>query len=421
MLKKFSYGFSIVELLIAMAVFSFFITSTAVLVFSGEDAAQTNTHAMRALILAQEGLEATRAIRDGNWSDLIEGDHGLLLNGDTWEFTGTSDITEDTYRRTVSLIPVNESKFQVISKVNWINRSGVVKEKKLVSCLTNWQREQTGSGGGVDLGDSARDLYVAGNYTYLAVDDQHKSLVVVDTTDPLNGQVVATKDLNGKGIDVYIDNDYAYIVLDTNKVTILDIANPQSPQQVASINLSSHPTSILVQNGYAYIGQDKKNEGLVIYNVANPELPYFYNSYNIEGHEVYDVKIVNGWVYVAVNAGRGFDVSDEGYYAYAYVAVDLDDAGFEIDYLWGSVIDLVSAMDIGSPASNVFLHNNIAYVAAQKVDGGLVKIDVSSAGQPSLIEAVDVGGEGNGVFYKDGYVYMAVENTDNGLRVVPAN
>jgi len=409
-------GFSVIELLIAIAIFVLFTASISVLMFSGEDLNRLNMKSYRALLYAQEGLEAVRTMRDGTWQNLSSGDHGLDLMENEWIFSGTSDVIDNTYRRTITLTAINEDKYEVLSKINWFNNYGEEKEISLKTYLTNWQRAQEIGDGGIDLGDSGKDLYVSGNYTYVAVDHQHSSLVVVDTSFPLNPQQIATVDLNGKGRDVWIDGDYAYVAINTNKVKILDVSDPYNPSLVSTINVSSQPMAVYVKDNYLYIGQDKKNEGLVMYNVANPHTPYYYNSYNVKSG-VYDVKIVNGWVYMAVNAGRGFDVTDEGSYAYAYVAVDSESGGFETYYLWGPIISGIAVLDIGSEANNVFYYDDTAYVATKNEEGGLTRVDVSSVYYPQLINSTDINGEGNGVFYKDDYVYMAVENIDGGLRI----
>ena len=408
-------AFSIVELLVAMAVFVFFSASTAVLVFSSEDLSRINEISHKALFYAEEGLEATRAIRDGSWGALVQGDHGLAQSGSSWIFSGTSDVLEEKYRRQITLIKINDDKYKALSQVRWFNNSGLEKSVNLTTYLTNWQRVRQPSGGSVNLGDSARDLYLKNNYVYLAVDNQHKSMVVVNAQNPLSPQVVATKDLNGDGRDVFVNGNYAYLALSTNKIIILDITNPASPQQVASMNLSSHPTSVFVLNGYAYIGQDKANEGLVIYNVANPRTPYFYRSYNVVS-AVYDVKVKNGWIYMAVNAGRGFDMNQAG--NYAFVAVDAESGGFEVYYISGPTVTRQAILNIGAPGSNAFFDNGIVYVAVRKQDAGLARINVNVPTNPTLIGSNNINGEGNGVFYQNPYAYMAVENEGAGLAIV---
>ena len=410
-------GFSIIELIVASAIFVLFISSSGMLLFSGEDVGRVNLTLYKANLYTQEGLEATRVIRDGNWEALTQGDHGLQKSGSTWVFNGTSDVLENKYRRTITVASINENKKEVRSSVRWFNAFGQEKQVEFTTHFTNWQRVREEEGGVIDLGDSANDIYVSGNYTYLAVNDQHKSLVIVNTTNPLSPSIVSTMDLNGPGEDVFVVGNYAYVILSTNKMIILNISNPSNPSQVSSVNLSAKPSSIFILNGYAYIGQLKLNEGLVIYNVSNPAAPQYYRSYN-KGLYIYDVKVVNGWIYLAINSGRGFDVSDEGDYAYAYVAVDIASGGFETYRLSGSTIDRLSVVNVGSSCNNAYYYNRKAYLACKSTESGLVRMNTSSINQPIFIDNFDIGGEGNGVFYKNSYTYMAVENIDGGLAIV---
>jgi hypothetical protein len=400
-----------------MAIFVLFSATISVLMFSSEDLLRINLTSYKALLYAQESIEAVRSIRDGDWQQLVQGSHGLAQEGNAWVFSGTSDVIEEKYRRSVTLTSINENKFEITSQVNWFNNSGQEKNIMLKSYLTNWQRAREEEGGIINLGDSAKDIYVSGNYTYLAVDDQHKSMAVVNTTNPLNPQMIFTLDINGKGKDVFVSGDYAYLALSTNKIAVINISDPYNPDYVTSINISAQPTSVYIFNNYLYIGQDKQNEGLIIYNIANPETPYFYNSYNV-GAAVYDIKVVNGWIYMAINAGRGFDVVDKGDYAYAFVAVDSEEGGFETYYLYEQIISCLAIVNVGSECNNVYYDNDTAYIAAKAEEGGLVRVNVASAYNPSFVDNFNIGGEGNGVFYKDGYSYMAVENVDGGLAIV---
>jgi len=410
-------GFSIIELLIAMAIFVLLSASISVLMFSGEDLLRINLASYKGLLYAQEGIEAARSIRDGGWQYLTQGNHGLAQEGGAWIFSGTSDVSENKYRRSIVLTSINENKFEVTSQVDWFNNAGQEKNITLKSYLTNWQRAQEIGGGIINLGDSAKDVYVLGNYTYLAIDDQHESIAVVDTATPASPQIASTLDLNGKGRDVIVNGNYAYLALSTNKVAVINISDPYNPDYITSINISAQPTSVYIFDNYLYIGQDKQNEGLVIYNVANPETPYFYGSYNV-GAAVYDIKVVNGWIYMAINAGRGFDVVDKGYYAYAFVAVDSKEGGFETYYLYGRTISRLAIVNVGSECNNVYYDNDTAYIAAKSAEGGLIRMNVTSAYTPSFIGNSNIGGEGNGVFYKDSYSYMAVENIDGGLAII---
>ncbi len=413
-------GFSIVEVLVAIAVFVLTLSGASALLFSSQSLYQANETVFKSLLYAQEGIEAVKAMRDGSWDNLSAGDHGLAQSANAWIFSGDSDVLENKYRRVINLTAINENKFQVTSQVSWFNSVGKEREVHLTAYLTNWQRAREDASSGVaNLGDSSKAVYVDGAYTYLAINDSAKTLAVVDTADPLSPQVLTNLGLNGRGIDVFIDGNYAYVAIDANKVVIVDISDPSTPSQIASISLSAQPNAVFVQDGYLYIGQDKNNEGLVIYSVANPQYPYFWNSYNIQGSAVHDVKLRNGFIFMTINAGRGFDMDEAG--NYAFVSVDSAGGGFEVErilyYRWWVQIQRIAIVDIGGAGSDVFLNNNTAYVAARVQDAGLVEIDVTDPESPAYLGGTDIGGEGNGVFYQNGYAYMAVENAGGGLVI----
>ena len=409
-------GFSVLEFLIAMGVLVLVLGGSSVLIFATRDLGNVNFETLKVLSYASEGLEALRAIRDADWTALSPGSYGLSLEERTWVLTSPPEILEEgKFKRQITLTSLGEDRYRVESEISWSTERGEEKSFRLLTYLTNWREPQTGEGPAVvDLGDSANDVYLLGNYLYLAMDNQHETLAILDVSNPEGPSLVTKKDLNGRGEDVFVLGNYAYVPTSTNKVAIVDITNPGRPEQISLMNLSAQPTSIFVKDGYAYIGQDKKNEGLVIYNVANPQTPLFYRSYNI-GSAVYDVVVRGSWIYMTVNLGRGLDLQDE----YAYVAVDEESGGLEVYYIgWVPWIYHLASVDVGGRGSNVDVEGNRAFVAVKNQDGGVAQLDISFPENPSLKTLVDVGGEGNDVFYKAGYVYTAVENIEGGLAVI---
>lgn len=132
-------GFSVAEIIVASAVFVLFVTIfTGILVSSinGLDYSGTKN---RAIILAEEGLEATRSIRDSNFSNLVDGTYGINNNGAQWVFIPTQDIVDNYFTRKIIISSIDANTKSVISVVDWNN----LKTNGSVSLLThfaNWQR-----------------------------------------------------------------------------------------------------------------------------------------------------------------------------------------------------------------------------------------------------------------------------------------
>lgn len=101
--QKHQQGYSLIELLIAMSIFTI---GVATVIFLVLDAGVTSTQGgerTQAILLAQEGLEAVRSIRDSDFESLGNGTHGLVLQNGKWIFQNTFDINGQ-FTRTLSVI-----------------------------------------------------------------------------------------------------------------------------------------------------------------------------------------------------------------------------------------------------------------------------------------------------------------------------
>jgi len=130
-------GFSVVEIIIASAVFALIVTAfIGSLLYFNKSAMAAGTRP-RAVFLAEEGLEAARNIRDEDFSNLIDGTYGLAVSGGQWIFSGSQDLT-DNFSREVKISTIDANTKEVSSKISWdkgLIDSGSV---SLPTYLTNW-------------------------------------------------------------------------------------------------------------------------------------------------------------------------------------------------------------------------------------------------------------------------------------------
>lgn len=130
-------GQSLIEVLIAMAVFIVGIATVGFLVLDANVSTRQGVERTQATLLAKEGLEAARSIRDADFDNLTAGAHGIVLSGNTWTFSGSSDLT-DVFTRQITISSVDSNTKQIDSTVTWqqtTDRSGSV---SLITYLTNW-------------------------------------------------------------------------------------------------------------------------------------------------------------------------------------------------------------------------------------------------------------------------------------------
>ena len=133
-----SGGFSIMEVLIAIGIFSIvatagvgtFVTATRL----QEQAVERDT----ATAYAASGLEAVRNIKDENFTLLETGTHGVAVVNDVWELSGDSNDT-DGYTREIVITDVEDEVKEVTARVIWDSRFGA-RETSLTTQFTDWEK-----------------------------------------------------------------------------------------------------------------------------------------------------------------------------------------------------------------------------------------------------------------------------------------
>lgn len=136
-------GFSLVEILLAVSIFGLMVTALAGGFIYGQQSTALAGMRSRAAILADEGLEAVRNIRDENFTNLTDGTYGLAISGNQWVFSGISDVT-DIFTRAITISSVDANRKLVTSTVNWPQNPQRTGNVTLTTYLTNWKA----SGGG---------------------------------------------------------------------------------------------------------------------------------------------------------------------------------------------------------------------------------------------------------------------------------
>ncbi|TSC55425.1 MAG: Uncharacterized protein G01um101418_909 [Parcubacteria group bacterium Gr01-1014_18] len=132
-------GLTLVEVLLSSATFmivigvfmSALITSRESLFYSGAQ--------LRALYLAEEGLEATRNIGEENFGNLTAGTRGLVQSGGQWGFLGTQDI-KDIFTRSIVIADVDADTKQITSNITWQQNPQRQGNVSLVTELIYWRQ-----------------------------------------------------------------------------------------------------------------------------------------------------------------------------------------------------------------------------------------------------------------------------------------
>jgi len=137
-------GQALLELVLAVGIFAAGISIFIFFLLNSYVLGRLAQELTKAELLAEEGLEAARSIRDDNWDGLLAGNHGLAVSGSSWVFQGQEeDISSQLNfgkRQIVIENTSNPDKKKITSKVNWEFSQGRQESVELYTYLTNWQK-----------------------------------------------------------------------------------------------------------------------------------------------------------------------------------------------------------------------------------------------------------------------------------------
>lgn len=138
-------GQSLIEVLIALSIFVVGIATIGFLVLDANVSSRQGVERTQAILLAKEGLEAARSIRDADFDNLTAGGHGIALSGNKWIFSGTSD-TQDQFTRTITITDVDVDTKKIDGVVTWQFTEARQNSVTLTDYLTDWNQTQGQAG-----------------------------------------------------------------------------------------------------------------------------------------------------------------------------------------------------------------------------------------------------------------------------------
>jgi len=357
-------------------------------------------------------MEATRSIRNENFSNLVDGTHGLAINTNKWTFSGTSDAT-GIYTRTVDISTYNITTKLITVQVEWQNNLGMTKSISLNSYLADISRiilpppawSTPGIASSLDLSGNANtiDIDVQGNYAYL-VRPATEDIVVVNISDPDNPFYVASYDVTGNAIAIDVEGNYAYVSSDSNsgEFAIVNISNPLAMSTVGTLNLAGNqdPQKLFYDSNKVYLTRTNNSSGeFYIIDTTTPASPTILGNYEISGGAV-DVFYRANKAYVAASAN-----STE------VLILDVTNPATIVQL---SVIDLAGNDDGDS------ITGFINTIIVSRAGGLLYTINVSNALSPSVSGSYNTGADVHKISINNSntYAYLATSNTTQEFQVI---
>jgi hypothetical protein len=319
-IKNGNEGFILIDALLASALFGLLATVIVGALIYGEESSATGGSRARAVLFAEEGLEAVRNIRDARFRNLnlIDGTYGLTMAGNKWFFTGMPD-TYDIFTRTITISSVDTKRKSVTSTVSWqqnAQRTGTV---SLVTYVANWQASSqalTCDWSGLAVRDTfnsstnthdAVKVQTDGQYAYLAYAEaggDTMDFAIVDTQG--TPTLVGSLNLLGSQNNIAVSGNYAYIASDSNtaELQVVDTTNPNAPvaRGVFDASGSADGKGVFVVGTTAYLVRDGSADlEFYIIDVSNPDAPTAVSSVDLGGttHGANEIYVAGALAYVS--------------------------------------------------------------------------------------------------------------------------
>ncbi|TSC88808.1 MAG: outer membrane adhesin-like protein [Parcubacteria group bacterium Gr01-1014_3] len=427
--QRWNTGQSLVEVLVAMGVFVISTTAVFFLFYGGQSLNIDGITSQEALNIANEGLEATRAIQGRNWYELEDGVHGLVFQNNEWMFGSTSVSDADgIFIRTVTISTINENTKQASTTITWQTEAGRTQEIELAAQFTKWTAPVQGcvsdpiSGnwanpqvlGSVDIGSGNEGTDVAVKLPYAFVSGVSTSaakpdLFVYNVSNPAAPTLVKSIDIGAGGINsIVILGDYLYAASgnDSKELIVFSIINPVNTAEVGSYNLTGTTDAYSVA---AFASSTAIGRGsaaayeLAFLNVSNPTLPTLTSQVAING----SVKDIQATLTKLFAVGQE---SDEDIWVY--------------DVSNESNPTLLGTHDIAGTTEDLSIfitENGGTTIFDGNEQNELITIGATNTAQMYVRDRINVGGDVNDITCVEGsLVFLATSNTTKEFLIVNA-
>ncbi len=136
--SKNSKGFLLIEVLLSSSLFIVFLTAFAGVLYYGIQSSVLAGNRSQAVLLADEGQEAVRSMKNINFANVPDGTYGLVYTNNAWTLSGTEDVN-GMYTRRVTIATIDANRKSVTSTVSWQQTPGRQVSVETVGRITNWK------------------------------------------------------------------------------------------------------------------------------------------------------------------------------------------------------------------------------------------------------------------------------------------
>ena len=231
-------------------------------------------------------------------------------------------------------------------------------------------------------------VFIQNGFAFLLLNEF--GLEIINVTDSLSPISVSSVHFGGRTNDVFVVDDYAFIANQWAGVSILDVSDPRNPTEISSINDGAINIvhCIYVQNDLIYIGN---GIGLVIIDITDIYNPLIISSIDNPGISD-NIVVIDSFAYIA-SRGVGLEIYN--------ISNPLDPRLISIY----SVVDFCLGLDIV---------DNTAYLTS--FHNGIHIIDITNKSDPQLIKKFNTEDELQyDIQVFNGYALVA--NSELGMQI----
>ena len=419
---------------------------------------------------AAEGLEAARAVRNRNWSELATGTHGVVYAYGNWQFASSSQDSNDIFTRTVTVTDAATNTKNVVSAVTWTTDPKRPQKIELTEQMTNWKNAFSGgcvkdvaSGnwsnpqvlGSADIGSGNAGTDIAVKLPYVFVSGTASSaskpdLFVFDVTNVASPQLVKSIDIGAGGINsIFIKDNYLYAASsnDLKEFIVFDITAPPNTSMLASMNLPG-PADAIGITAFASttaVGRTPSADyELTFINVNVPAAPSIISQV-VTGGNIYDFYSTDRrlyftsedsdpdiWVYDITTPSNpvfitNYDIPGVTYDISLYLmekgGTTILDGNHEDELLsigatTTSQMYLRDRLDVGGDVNDIIcVTGDIAFLATSNSGKEFYIADVSNPDDLREKASLNFPQVGTGIDFKDNKAFFSVRSND-ALRII---
>ncbi|MEK7588330.1 MAG: hypothetical protein AAB438_00750 [Patescibacteria group bacterium] len=343
-MKKVQYhsnqsGFSSMEVLLSATVFTLLVSALIGVYLYGEESTSLAGSRARATMLAKEGVEAVRNIRDAGFINIPDGTYGLSTAGNQWNLNGSSDVS-DIFTRSITIKTDAANKKSITSSVAWQQNAQRAGSVEIVTRLNNWIR--------AGIGDWSIPI-------------QQASINIPGNND---------------GIKIQVENNFIYMIRNGGvpNFIIIDVSNPGAPFITGFLALAGIPTNIIVSGNHAYVSNINNTEEMQIIDITNKAAPVVVGVFNAVGNA----------------DGRGVYIL--GNNAYLTRLSSVDNEFIIIDVSVPNLPVLTGSVNLNANGNEVVISGNYAYVATSDNIQEMKVVDIANPGAPFVAAGLNLPG-----------------------------